>query len=68
MTKTFETDYGTITVKNVMIPMNINDLVEGIELSGDRIETIEITGYHDIEEMVETDVESLIEDEYFKFI
>ena len=60
-TRTIETSYGEVALRNVMID-NGFDLTEGIEIEGDEIDTIEVYGYYDIDELSVEEIEELIED------
>ena len=64
MTKEFETQYGTVEVRNAMFDLDGTNLEEGIEISGDGI-LLENYGYRDVEEMSVEDVEDLIENSEF---
>ena len=60
MEKTFETDYGTVTVRNAMFDVDGTNLEEGIEIKGEDF-LLENYGYRDIDEMTTDEVEDLIE-------
>tara|TARA_R110000772_G_C13310268_1_gene440097 strand:+ start:25192 stop:25389 length:198 start_codon:yes stop_codon:yes gene_type:complete len=64
MTKTFETDYGTVTVCNAMFDIDGTNLEEGIEIKGEGF-LIENYGWRYIDEMTVEDVEELIEKEHY---
>jgi len=56
MTKEFDTELGTITVRNVMLEGEFNDLFEGIELKDESGDIVEVEGYRDIDEMTADEV------------
>ena len=57
MTKEFDTELGTIIVRNAMFEdKNGTDLYEGIELKDESGNIVEVEGYRDIEEMTEDEV------------
>jgi len=56
MTKKFDTELGTITVRNVMLEGEFNDLFEGIELKDESGDIVEVEGYRDIDEMTADEV------------
>lgn len=61
-TRTVETSFGEVELRNVMIDTDGTNLVEGIEIEGDEIDTIEVYGYYDIDELSVEEIEELIED------
>lgn len=62
MTKEYITDYGTISVRSVMIEDdNTTDLHEGIELTNEDGDIQVFQGYIDLDELSVDDVEALIE-------
>ena len=56
MTKKFDTELGTITVRNVMLEGEFNDLFEGIEFKDEDNNIVEVEGYRDIDEMTADEV------------
>lgn len=60
MTRTFETIFGDVTVRNAMLEADNTSLYDGVEITGD-FESIEIGGYHDIKDWNAEHVEDLIE-------
>ena len=61
MGKTFETaDYGTAKVRTVMIDLDGSTLEEGIEITGEDFESIELLGWRDIDGMTDEGVNELI--------
>ena len=64
MEKTFDTKYGTATIRSCMLELDDETtLVDGIEIRGEGIE-LDICGYRDVEELTIADVEKLIEGDY----
>lgn len=65
MEKTFVTDYGNVSVRTAVFDLDGTTLLDGIEVKSldNSFYTIEIYGYHDIEEMTVDDVERIIEQE-----
>ena len=61
-TRTVETSFGEVELRNVMIDTDGTNLVEGIEIEGDEIDTIEVYGYYDIDELSVEEIEELIEE------
>ena len=61
-TRIVETSFGEVELRNVMIDTDGTNLVEGIEIEGDEIDTIEVYGYYDIDELSVEEIEELIED------
>jgi len=54
MQKTFETELGSIVVRNAMFEdENGTDLFEGIELKDESGNIVEVEGYRDIDEMTD---------------
>jgi hypothetical protein len=60
MTKTLDCNIGLITIRNIMVEADFNELVEGIEVSGNWFETFEILGYVDLESKDESFFESIV--------
>jgi hypothetical protein len=57
MQKTFETELGSIVVRNAMFEdENGTNLVEGIELKDESGNIVEVDGYRDIDEMTDDEV------------
>lgn len=61
MEKTFETKFGKVRLRNVMIDTNGTDLVDGIDVYLDDKWVKDRWGYFDLEEMTIEEVEELIE-------
>ena len=59
MEKTFDTDYGKITVRNIMIDTDGTNLTDGTEIKGDDIH-IELMNYTEISELTVEKLESMI--------
>ena len=64
MEKIFETKYGEVILRNVMIDINGTDLIEGIEIKLDGNLIGEEFGYKDIEELTIEEVELYVENHY----
>ena len=58
--KNFETNYGKVSVRSIMMDDGTN-LFEGIEVKGDDVELFEVEGYRDVDDMSVDEVESIIE-------
>lgn len=65
MEKIFDTSYGSVTVRNAMLELEDNTtLVDGIEISGESIELVEIYKWYDVDELTANEVEELINENY----
>ncbi len=61
MTKNFDTEeYGNVSVRNAMLDTDGTNLTEGIEISIGVSESIEVAGYHDLDELTAEQVELII--------
>lgn len=59
-------EWGDVSIRNIMIDIDGTNLEEGVEISfeDDDLETIEILGYINLDELEADDVEKLIEDNF----
>ncbi len=65
MTQTFDTNFGEVEVRNIMIDLDGTNLEEGIEITVPNVkQPIEIYGYRSVEDMTVNEVEELLEDNY----
>ena len=62
MEKTFETKYGSVSLRGAMIDVNGTDLVEGVEikLEGELVGEVLGRGFSDVEDMSVADVEEFV--------
>ena len=60
MKKDFNTRFGLVTVKNVMIDNGFNHLEEGIDLNGGHIRPLTILGEFDLTTLNSSDIDQLI--------
>ena len=60
-TNKIDCNYGEIEVRNIMIEIDDTNLEEGLEFSGDDIDTFEVFGYKDVDELTADEVDDFIE-------
>ena len=61
--ETFDTTFGIVTVRNIMIDIDGTNLEEGIEINNPEFfKPLEILGYINIDELEEDRLEDLIAD------
>jgi len=61
MEKTFKIHYGEVTVRNAMFENDSTNIVEGIEISVDGLDTIEVYGYFDLDNMTRSELLTIID-------
>lgn len=58
---TFETSWGEVNIRSIQMDLDDTNLTSGIEVYGRDIETFEVEGYYELEDMTLSEVETLLE-------